>query len=197
MQLVDQGLVDHGLGLPEHGRAGCGKHRERIDEPGIEQHAAAERAVALSQAANDAMIEGVDGVALGLGAGVQRPQQDGVEILLDALHLDPDVHAPEEGEHLAEEWHGFAVGQVMLLHGVEAEVTDAAEAFQHGAVVNDDGTIAGGVDVQLDAFGAQGPGAAERSTAVFVFVAGCTTVSDTQRSSHEFRMSGRMTIAAR
>jgi hypothetical protein len=197
MELVDQCLVDHDLVLPEHGGAGGGEDGKRVNEARVEQDPPPERSIALTEPSNDAMIERVHRVALGLGTGVKGAEQDGVQVFLDALHLDPDVHAPEQGEHLAQERHRLAVGQVMLLHHVEREVTDPALALEVGPMVDHDGAVPRGMNVQFDPLGAQGPGPAEGGATVFVLVAGCTTVSDAERSSHEIRMSGRTTITAR
>ena len=103
----------------------------------------------------------------------------------------------EQGQDLAQERDGLAVGEAVLLHRVQRQVADPAQALERRVVVYDDGAVAGRMDVQFDPLGAQGLGATKGGAAVLMLVAGCTTVSDTQRSSHEVRMSGRMTIAAR
>lgn len=197
MELVHQCLIDHDLVLPEHGSAGGSENRKGIDQPGVEQDAAAERAIALTEPPNDTVIEGMHGVAFGLGTGVQGAEQDGIEVLLDPLHLDPDVHAAEKGEHLAQEGHRLTIGEMVLLDHVEGQVADPALAFEGGPVMDHDGAVPGSVDIELDALGAQSLGPAEGGATVFVLVAGCTTVSDAERSSHEIRMSGRTTITAR
>src|SRR6185369_10400140 len=86
---------------------------------------------------------------------------------------------------------------MVLVHRVAAQVADPTEALEERLVVDHDGAIPGGMDVQFHPFAAQGLGPAERSAAVLVLVSGRTTVSDTQRSSHEIRMSGMTTMAAR
>ncbi len=167
-----------------------------IDEARVEKHPAAQRTIALAQAAHDAMIEGMDRVALGLRAGVQGAKEHGIEVLLDALHLHPHIHAAQQGEDLAQQRDGLAVGEVMLLDRVESQVADPAQALEDRVVMDDDGAVMRRMDVEFDPFCTQGPGATKGGATVLVLVAGCTTVSDAERSSHGVRMSGRTTIAA-
>ena len=133
---------------------------------------------------HDAVVEAVHRVAARRGTPVQHLEQLLVMDLGQALDLDVDLPVPDQLQDFREQRQRLPVSDPHLSSLVAGQPRERPEPGNLGVVMDHDGAVTSGMDVELDTVGVQHHRPAEGGTRVLVLVTGRTAVSDDVWASH-------------
>src|SRR5436190_4833589 len=170
--------------LPQGRRACVLQHLEGADGIGGEQHAARQGGAAQPQPADDAVVEAVHRAAALVRTALQGGKQHAVELGRERFHFDE--HFERQGnrvQRLIEGGDRLAVGEAQGADFRSRGSRDVPAAHDF-VVVDDQGAVLRGVDVELHAVGAPRRRGAEGGERVLQLVPRRAAVRDDQRPGH-------------
>src|SRR6266487_4312173 len=167
--------------LPQGRRARVLQHLEGADGIGGEQHTARQGGATEPEPADDAVVEAVHRAAALVRAALQGGIQHAVELRRERFHFDE--HFERQGDRVQRFIEGgdrLAVGQAQRpdVRGRGSRDVPAAHGF---VMVDDQGAVLRGVDVELHAVGAPRGRPAEGGERVLQLVPRRPAVRDDQR----------------